>query len=135
MQNRLFFPQDALDQWLVDERIDIQGAEIGVHKAGRRYRIAEAMRVVREVTGGGDPHELIGRVKSKAFLEELGAEIFERSMVLGDFAYDVVPGWLAVPVGSFTEYLASPEHELVRSTGFDAKSEEDLLTHHLLQAP
>ena len=122
MQNRIFFPQDALDQWIVDERIDVVGTELTVRGAGRRYRLAEALLVVREVTGAGDPHELLGRVKSKAFLEELGAELFERSMVLGDYAYDVIPGWLAVPGVSRA------------STPDDGKTDEELLTRHLLQA-
>jgi hypothetical protein len=85
--------------------------------------------VVREVTGSPDPHELIGRVKSTHYLEELGAELMEGSMILGDNAYDVEPGFLATPIGGFEEYLVSPEHQAKRDSMSpkEAASDEELL--------
>lgn len=103
MQNRVFFPQEVLDLWLVDGRVDLRQNELTLvdredptGRPGRTYRVTEAVRVLSEVTGAGDPHELVGRVKAKTFLEQLGAEILEGSMILGDNAYDVVPGWMGV---------------------------------------
>ena len=100
-KNRVFFPQAALDQWISDGKVDLTGDELTIKAEARRYRITEAARVVVEVTGIPDANELVGKVKSKLYLSELGAEILENSMVLGDNAYDVVPGFLAAPVGSF----------------------------------
>jgi hypothetical protein len=134
MQNRVFFPQSALDQWIVDGTVDLTGTELTIVGEGRKYRLAEAVRVVREVTGAADANELVGRVKSRTFLEELGAEIVEGSMILGDNAYDVVPGWLGSPVGTFDEHVASPEREKARGkTGKDAapRTDEDLLARFL----
>ena len=45
-----------------------------------------------------------GGVKSRAFLSELGAEILEGSMIIGDNAYDVVQGFDA----GADDYLAKP---------------------------
>ncbi len=104
MRTRVFFPQAALDEWVADNRVDIKGEELTLKNEGRRYRIIEAVRILREVTGADDPHELLGRVKSRAFLLELGAELLEGSMILGDNAYDVVQGFVGAPVGTFAEW-------------------------------
>ena len=63
--------------------------------------------VVAEVTGTPDSFELVGKVKSKNFLHELGAEVLDQSMIIGDNAYDIVPGFLGTPMGSFAEHRAS----------------------------
>jgi hypothetical protein len=133
MKNRVFFPQTALDVWLGDGTVDLRGDELTIAAEGRRYRLTESVRIVNEVTGGGDANDLVGRVKSKALLEERGAEILESSLLLGDNAYDVVPGWLGEPVGTFDE------HVVERSMRPDASpkapgNDEDLLATYLLKA-
>jgi hypothetical protein len=101
MANRVFFPQAALDQWIMDGSVELQDGELTILGERRRFRLSEAVHIVREVSGAGDAHELLGRVKTRAYLEQLGAEIVETSMLLGDAAYDVDPGWMGVPVGAF----------------------------------
>ena len=115
MRNRLFFPQACLDQWGIEGKIELTPTELVILAEGRRYEITEVVRVVVEVTGAADPHGIVGKVKSKAELEEMGAEIFESSMLIGDNAYDVVPGWAGTPVAA-TENL-----------GAERKSDEDML--------
>ncbi len=104
MRNRVFFPQAALDEWLADDRIDLKNDELSIKGEGRRFRIIEAVRVLREVTGSDDPHELLGRVKSCAFLNELGAELLESSMIIGDNAYDVLQGFVGAPTSTFEDH-------------------------------
>lgn len=101
MRNRVFFPQIALDEWLAEARVELRNDELLIKSENRKYRIIEGIRVLREVSGSADGHELVGKVKSKAFLDELGAEILESSMILGDNAYDVVPGFVGAPMGPF----------------------------------
>ena len=132
MQNRVFFPQTALDQWLSDGTVALEGTELTLTSEGRKYRIAEAIHVVREVTGAADGHELVGRVKSVSFLQELGAEIVETSIILGDNAYDAVPGWLGTPVGSFDEHIAAARKGKKKGRAGEAKTDEDLLAKYLL---
>lgn len=103
MQNRVFFPQTALDQWIVDGAVDLQGGVLTLVGEGRTYDVAEAVRVLKEVSGAGDAAQLVGKVKTRAWLEQQGAEIVETSMLLGEAAYDVAPGWMGVPVGAFAE--------------------------------
>jgi hypothetical protein len=103
MQNRVFFPQMALDRWIVDGAVDLQGGMLTLVSEARIYEVSEAVRVLREVSGAGDAAQLVGRVKPLAWLEQQGAEIVETSMLLGEAAYDVDPGWMGVPVGAFSE--------------------------------
>src|SRR5262245_8728317 len=122
MRNRVFFPQAALDEWVSDNRVDIKGEDLTFKAQGRRYRIIEAVRIMREVTGADDPHELLGRVKTRAFLTELGAEILESSMILQDNAYDVIQGFVGAPIGSFADYKKSAP-----PAARDHASDEDVL--------
>jgi len=110
MRNRIFFPQEAVEMWMVDDRVDLSSEELTLRPDNRRYRVVEAVRVLREITDGSDPNELIGKVKSRAFLAELGAEVMEGSMILGDNAYDVIQGFAGAPATTFEEHKkASPE--------------------------
>jgi hypothetical protein len=135
MENKFFFPQDALDRWIVDEVIDLIDGELTVLGEGRRYRLAEAVRILREVPGSEDPHELVGLVKERARLEQLGAEIVQTSMLLGEAAYDVQPGWVGVPVQTEAEPSLARERTGERTAGRKedsrdtrgAKSDEEVL--------
>ena len=112
MRTRVFFPQTNLDEWLGEDRVELKGEELMLKSEGRRYRIIEAVRVTREVTGADDPHELLGRVKTRAFLSELCAELLEGSMVLGENAYDVVQGFVGAPIGSFADYKKTMQRDV-----------------------
>ena len=127
----MFFPQLLVDQWGIDGKVDLTATELILLTEGRRYKIAEAVRIVTEVTGANDAQKLVGKVKPKQALEELGAEILENSMILGDNAYDVVPGWAATPTCSFTDHLLSSERAKARGgktdVGAGPKTDEDML--------
>jgi hypothetical protein len=109
MQNQVFFPQSAVDLWGIDGKIDLVSGELILLAEGRRYKVEECVRVVAEVTGANDEHKIVGKVKAKRALDELGAELLENSMILGDNAYDVVPGWMGTATTPFSAYLGSPE--------------------------
>jgi hypothetical protein len=131
MQNRVFFPQTALDAWLSDGTVDLRGDELTIVAEGRRYRLTEAVRIVNEVTGSPDTNDLVGRAKSKALLLDKKAEVVESSLILGDNAYDCVPGWLGEPIGTFDEYVTSQRK--VPSLKPPPMSDEDLLATYLLK--
>jgi hypothetical protein len=138
MKNRIFFPQAVLDTWLVGERVDLAADELTLLDEGRRYRIREAVRVVREVTGAACPRDLIGRVKARDYLLELGAELMEDSMILGDNAYDVVAGWLGEPIGSWVEHSSSSARleaiaQAAEPVAATPKSDEELLASFILR--
>jgi len=97
-ENRLFFPHEAIDQWIAGARADLRGDELTILASGRRFKVTEGIRVLREVSNTGDFLELVGRVKARADLDRIGAEVLESSMLVGEAAYDVEPGWIGTPV-------------------------------------
>ncbi|MDB4942936.1 MAG: hypothetical protein JWP97_2470 [Labilithrix sp.] len=131
MQNRVFFPQTAVDQWGIDGKIDLVAGELILLAEGRRYKVEEALRIVTEVTGANDDRQIIGKVKSKRALQEIGAELLETSMILGDNAYDVVPGWVGTPTGPYADHLLSADRMTARGDRTDPvkppQTDEELL--------
>ena len=131
MQNRVFFSQASVDQWGIDGKIDLIDGELILLAEGRRYKVEEAGRIVTEVTGANDDRKIIGKVKPKRALDEIGAELLETSMILGDNAYDVVPGWSGTPSCPFADHLHSPERSVARAgktdLGTGPRSDEELL--------
>jgi hypothetical protein len=139
MENRIFFPQVALDEWVVEGTAELQDGELTLLGVGRRYRLAEAVHVVSDASGGGDV-ELLGRVKARVYLEQLGAEIVETSMLLGDAAYDVEPGWIGVPTVPFADYAGSSSGKRGRGAAGlagapDPTSDEELLATFAAKRP
>jgi hypothetical protein len=131
-KNRVFFPQEALDRWLVEGRVELSGSELTIPDERRRFKLVEAVRVVSVEVGYADPDELVGKVKTVLYLSELGAELLGDSMVLNDNAYRVVAGWLGSPVGTLAEHRA--EREELRASRPPAPppgSDEELLAAFL----
>jgi len=124
--NRVFFPQALLDTWIADERIDLTGDELLLRDEGRRFKIIEAVHVIQDAAGGGDVSKLVGKVKTRDQLTH--AEILEGSMLIGDEAYDVVPGFVGEPIGAFEARAA----EAAKPTG--ASNDEELLAQFLLKS-
>lgn len=132
MKNRVFFPQEALDEWVADDRVDFADDELTIKAESRRYRMIEAVRVLREVSGDHDPNELVGKVKSRNYLIELGAEIMDTSLILGENAYDIVPGFVGAPVGTFEDHRKSLPQISAETAA--AKSDEELLAAFLVNS-
>ncbi|MFO0666197.1 MAG: hypothetical protein U0174_19745 [Polyangiaceae bacterium] len=120
MQNRVFFPQLAVDSWAMEGRAELLPDAVVLPPMGRRYSTVPAVRIRSEVTGTPCPHGLVNRVKLRSELEKLGAEIMDGSMVLGDNAYEVELGVLATPEGRFADYASRPN-------ALPAQNDEELL--------
>jgi hypothetical protein len=120
-----------VDEWGIEGKIDLVSGELILLADGRRYKVEECVRVVAEVSGSPDVHGIVGKVKPKTSLLELKAELLENSMILGDNAYDVVPGWMGTATTSFADHLLSPERMRARGgktdVGAGPHSEEELL--------
>jgi hypothetical protein len=127
MRNRVFFPQQALDAWLGQGVVELSARELTIKAVQRRYRIVDAIRVLREVTSGQDQYDIVGQVKSVNFLMELGAEMLGTSMIIGECAYDVVSGFLGTPVGDYAEHRATSPNP---DPGM--QSDEELLARYLV---
>ena len=135
-KNRVFFPQEALDRWLVNGEVELAQGLLTIKTERRRFRLVEAARIIAEVSGLPDPHEVMGKVKTVGFLSELGASLLGESMVIADNAYEIVPGWLGSPIGTFAEHRAeqsaTPGSPAAR-TAANAGSDEELLASFLVR--
>jgi hypothetical protein len=98
MAGLLFVSQSLLDIWASQGRVDLDGRSITLPSGegqGRRYELEPAARFLRVAAGGDDPHQLVARVKTLAQIRDLGGESMADSVVLGEVAYEVEPGFLA----------------------------------------
>jgi hypothetical protein len=96
--NRVFFPQEALDIWVDDKAVTLEGEFIKLNPGGPRMTLTSAVRFLQEVGGGGDAKKLVGKVQTMEQLEALGGEYCANSVLLEEDAYDVVEGFLAEPL-------------------------------------
>ena len=92
--NRVFFPQQALDTWLESGRAALVGDELTILPEARRFRLTSAVRFTAEVAEGRDPHDLVGKVKDLEQVAALHGEHAAESVIIGDYAYDVIEGFL-----------------------------------------
>jgi hypothetical protein len=96
-KNRVFFPQQALDEWLEQGRIALVDDEMTLKPDGQRYRLSSAIRILSELTETADPYDLVGKVKTVEQITGLGGEHQADSLILGDNAYQVVEGFIGDP--------------------------------------
>lgn len=99
---QLFLPQEAVDTWLADGAIQIDGNDLRMPSAALILRLQSALLFTEEVAEGNDGHDLVGKVKTLEAVTAMDGEHFADSVVLGDHAYQVVEGFLG-------EVLAGPE--------------------------
>ncbi|AKF09033.1 hypothetical protein [Sandaracinus amylolyticus] len=96
--NRLFVSQSKLDQWLSEELVDVDGEVMTTKNDGNRFNLKTAVLFLEEVTGAGDPSDLIGKVKDLEQIQTVGGEYASGSVILGDHAYNVVEGFVGDPI-------------------------------------
>lgn len=98
---RIFIAQSLVDGWLGEGWIQLDGElmRLSVQGGPASLFISPAVFFERADGDGGDPYQVVGCVKSSQELAQMGAEHFDHDVVLGDQAYTVEPGFVAVPVG------------------------------------
>lgn len=90
---RLYVPQDYVDRPDVVDQVTLDPKGLVLNHEGKNYRLSPAVLFLR-VVGGEDAEALVGRVKSDEALQAMGAEHYVTSVVWGDTAYEVQPGFL-----------------------------------------
>jgi hypothetical protein len=95
---KLFISQDRLDAWTAEQKIALDGDLMHLLADGRSFRILPAIRFLRVAGGDADPNGLIDTVRDEQELEQLGADSYMTSCIVGETAYDVQPGFLGTPV-------------------------------------
>ena len=98
MAGLLFVAQAMLDSWAGQGKIDFVGnvmTLLGGEGKGRSYALDPAVRFLAVLGADQDPNQLLHKVKSLVQLKEMGAEAVDSSVIMGDVAYEVEPGFLA----------------------------------------
>src|SRR5512132_532006 len=91
---RLFLPQAQLEEWALEDKADVKDGVLVVTGEEGVYPVTPAVHLVQLVTGE-DANGLVTKVKTEDQLKALGAEQMADSVLLGDTAYEVVPGYVA----------------------------------------
>jgi hypothetical protein len=90
----MFIAQPTLEIWMDSGNVEMRGDEVVLKKLKRTYVIESAVRFVAVVSGGAAP-KLIGKVLTERRIGELGGEIMGDSVIIGDSAFQVQPGFVA----------------------------------------
>ncbi len=100
----VFIAQTTLQEWADAGKVRLEDTLLTLLREQREVNLTPAVRFTKVLGGDEDPHGLMGKVKTKVQLDELGAEHYMDSVICGDVAYEVVEGFLgdlmaARPVG------------------------------------
>lgn len=82
----------------MEGRAALIGDRMTLTELNRSFSMTPAVCFVAPNGTTEDPHDLVGRVKSKPQLEAMGAEQLSNSVIYGDTAYDVIDGFLGEPL-------------------------------------
>jgi hypothetical protein len=96
---RIFIAQSRVDLWESQQQVFLQGDFIRmVDYPELAIYISPAVYFERVDGSTNDPYDIVGAVKSAEELANMGADHYDSSVVLGDHAYTVSPGFVAIPV-------------------------------------
>ncbi len=121
---RLFLPQTTLEEWALEEKADLQDGRLVLPGEPATFAVSPAVHFTHLVSGE-DEQKLLGKVKTDSQLQAIGAEQMADSVVLGDNAYEVVPGYVA-------EVPPAEESATAKPAVPGAAAETDLLAALLL---
>lgn len=91
---RLFISQDRLDEWSADNKATLADDLLTLHELGRVFLVEPAVRFLSVAGNEEDPNELLGTVKSEEELAAIGADTYMSSVIHGETAYEVQPGFM-----------------------------------------
>lgn len=94
---RLFISQERLDEWTADDKAILVDGRLTLQELDRAFAVEPAVRFMKVAGDEEDPNDLINRVKTEEELIEIGADLYMNSVIHGDVAYDVQPGFLGQP--------------------------------------
>ena len=90
---KLFLPQATLESWVANEQADLRDGKLWISEGQATHPVTPAVHF-RALISGADDQRLISKVKTDAQLKQLGAEQMMDSVLLGETAYEVTPGYV-----------------------------------------
>ncbi len=115
---KMFFSQRILDSLTGENKIRLDGNIITLLTPDMpSFELEPAYRIIRTADNGPDPHGLVDKIKYEKELKAINAELYLDSLIFGDTAYQVEPGFIG------------EQKELI-----DKLSDTELLTRFLLDS-
>lgn len=91
---QMFLAQTTLETWIDSGKVEFHGDVVVLTKSRLSYDLEPAVRFVSVVEGPRDL-ELVGKILGEAQILEFGGEMLGDSVVFGDVAFEVRPGYIA----------------------------------------
>jgi hypothetical protein len=96
---RIFVAQTLVDAWLSSGRVSLERDLLRLSGPPSVDLFINPAVWFEKIDGGdADPHDVVGRVRTSQELAQMGADHYESSVVMGDYAYTVKPGFTATAV-------------------------------------
>jgi hypothetical protein len=96
---KIFISQGAIDGLVSSDQAEIAGSLLSFKGRPGGLDLVPASLFRRISAGHTDPHTLVGKVLDEEAILALGGETYMTSVLLGEIAYDVEPGFLGTPAG------------------------------------
>jgi len=102
MPVKVFISQGAVDAWVSSDQAELAGSRLSFRARPGALELVPASLFRHISAGKTDPHSLVGKVLDEEAILALGGETYMSSVLLGENAYDVEPGFLGVPAAADT---------------------------------
>jgi hypothetical protein len=90
----VFLSNEMLQQWSDQGKVKLDDTVLTLLAEKRTVALTPAVRFTAMIDGTDEQNKLLGKVKTKAQLDEIGAEHYMDSVIIGDVGYTVVEGFL-----------------------------------------
>ena len=90
---KMFIAQATLEAWMDGGRARLEGSVVDLERARAAYALEPAVRFVSAI-GDSETDNLVGKVLSQARVVELGGEVLGDSVLFGDVAFQIEPGFI-----------------------------------------
>ena len=93
----VFLTNDMLQQWSDQGKVRLDDTVLTLIAENRTVSLTPAVRFTSLIDGTDEVNKLLGKVKTKAQIDELGAEHYLDSVIYGDVGYTIIDDVLSLP--------------------------------------
>jgi len=104
MPPKVFISQRSVDAWVAEDQADVAGPRLTI--AGAVTFLVQPASLFLRVAAGTDSAALLGKVKAQPAIAALGGETYMSSVIIGETAYEVEPGFVAEAAADALRALA-----------------------------
>src|SRR5437764_13696427 len=99
LHDQMFVAQTTLESWLDSGKVDFDGRVVRLKSHEVAFDLESAVRFIAIIDGVQESN-LLGKVLPESRIKELGGEVLGDSVVFGEIAFQVRPGYIATRQGT-----------------------------------